>query len=618
VTLFDDTLSPSVIPSLDSTLGAALESMERMQRAVLYARVSSDAQQKEGTIESQVVELKRQIAAAGHVLVKEYLDDGITGAVLDRPALEQLRRDAKTNLFDRIYFHAADRITREAAHQTIIIGELLNRGKQLTIGGKDYQQNPENKLTLQMLGVFSEYERAKIIERTTRGRLHRLGTGEMSSNGHRIYGYKYVKKTASAPATLVINEEQAAIVRSIFEMFASGDFGLVTISRFLEERRVPTRTGRPQWDRGQIKFMLKNETYTGTRYFNRITAVTDENRAGKQVIRGKWVLRDRSEWIAVKVPAIVSRELFDKVQEKLRLHEERYCQPVTHYLLSGLVQCGVCGSRCSSSRGYHKVRRPSGKVSVYHQAVYRCNRRAQENMHDRTRIERCRNSQISTHILEGKVFEMIREVMLDTATLRRCTDSGAELDDQSIARELARIAGHIKGLDGERRRIIGLYAAEQMAGEEYIAANRVLDRDLERLARRKAELVAALRSPQHEDFVDASIRQFCASANARLQACADFDAKRQFVMDHVERVIYTGYKVAITGFVPVQSASGASKLQFRIKGEIDKAAVRSNAQSRNRASKSMLLHPSVPSDTSLPVISKLPHENIAAYCQAEP
>jgi hypothetical protein len=59
-----------------------------------------------------------------------------------------LRRDAKTNLFDRIYFHAADRITREAAHQTIIIGGLLNRGKQLTIGGKDYQQNPENKLTV--------------------------------------------------------------------------------------------------------------------------------------------------------------------------------------------------------------------------------------------------------------------------------------------------------------------------------------------------------------------------------------------------------------------------------------------------------------------------------------
>jgi site-specific DNA recombinase len=182
-------------------------------------------------------------------------------------------------------------------------------------------------MTLQMLGVFSEYERAKIIERTTRGRLHKLRMGEMSSNGHRIYGYTYVKKTPTAPATLAVNEEQAAIVREIFEMFASGSYGLVSISRYLEERRIPTSTGRPQWDRGQIKFMLKNETYTGRRYFNRITAVTDANREGKQVIRGKWVFRDRAEWIPVNVPAIVSRELFDKVQERLALHDKRYCTP---------------------------------------------------------------------------------------------------------------------------------------------------------------------------------------------------------------------------------------------------------------------------------------------------
>jgi hypothetical protein len=74
-----------------------------------------------------VVELKRQIAAAGHVLVKEYIDDGITGTLLERPALEQLRLDAKTGLFDKVYFHAADRIAREAAHQTVIIGELVTR-----------------------------------------------------------------------------------------------------------------------------------------------------------------------------------------------------------------------------------------------------------------------------------------------------------------------------------------------------------------------------------------------------------------------------------------------------------------------------------------------------------
>ena len=94
--LLDDTEASSVIPISDSTLGAGLESMKPMTKAALYARVSTDAQQKEATIESQLFELKRQIAAAGHVLVKEYIDDGITGTRLDRPALEQLRQDAKT------------------------------------------------------------------------------------------------------------------------------------------------------------------------------------------------------------------------------------------------------------------------------------------------------------------------------------------------------------------------------------------------------------------------------------------------------------------------------------------------------------------------------------------
>jgi hypothetical protein len=86
--------------------------------------------------------------------------------------------------------------------------------------------------------------------------------------------------TATAPAALVLNEEQALIVRSIFEMFASGRFGLVTISRSLEERRVPTRLGRPLWQRDQIKAMLRNETYAGTRYFNRLTAATAASRKG--------------------------------------------------------------------------------------------------------------------------------------------------------------------------------------------------------------------------------------------------------------------------------------------------------------------------------------------------
>jgi hypothetical protein len=230
--------------------------------------------------------------------------------------------------------------------------------------------------------------------------------------------------------------------------------------------------------------------------------------------------------------------------------------------LSRLVQCGCCGGGCSTSRGHQRKVQRSGRIVVYHQAAYRCTRKSAENNHDRKQIKRCPNSAISTHILEGKVFEMIREVMLDPARLRRCIDSGEGVDDERTAWELARIAGQIKVIDDERRRIIDLYAAEKMAGDEYITANRTLDKDLERLIRAKADLAAALRSSQHEHFVDASIRQFCASAGARFQASTDFDTKRQFLVGHIERVIYDRYKVTITGSVPMQSTSGKRSCNF--------------------------------------------------------
>jgi hypothetical protein len=126
-----------------------------------------------------------------------------------------------------------------------------------------------------------------------------------------------------------------------------------------------------------------------------IAVVNEPAKDGERGKRRTLVYRDRSEWIAVKVPAIVSQEVFDKAQERLGLNRDRYRQPATHYLLHKLVECGECGWGYSSFRRYRKVVHPSGKVAVYHEAAYRCNRRAQEGMHDRTQIKGCRNSRVS-------------------------------------------------------------------------------------------------------------------------------------------------------------------------------------------------------------------------------
>jgi site-specific DNA recombinase len=136
-----------------------------------------------------------------------------------------------------------DRIAREVAHQLIIVDELRRHGKRLIINGKDYEENPENKLSLTMFGAFAEFERAKMLERSKRGKLHRLRSGQVLGQGMSPYGYHYVSKTSSSAGSLVINEREAAVVRQIFEAYAGGG-SIRGIARSLEKDGVPTRLGR--------------------------------------------------------------------------------------------------------------------------------------------------------------------------------------------------------------------------------------------------------------------------------------------------------------------------------------------------------------------------------------
>jgi hypothetical protein len=111
--------------------------------------------------------------------------------------------------------------------------------------------------------------------------MHHLRMGEMGASGHNIYGYTYQKKVGTAPATLVIHEEEAGVVRRIFELYASGT-GQGAICRILEAEHIRTRTGSMAWDQCRITHMLKNTAYAGVRYYNRHTAVKEASRDGKK------------------------------------------------------------------------------------------------------------------------------------------------------------------------------------------------------------------------------------------------------------------------------------------------------------------------------------------------
>lgn len=553
-----------------------------MRKAVFYARVSSDLQKKEKTIESQIVELKKQIAADGNVLVQEYIDEGFSGARLDRPAMNRLRADLKTNLFDAIYFLNTDRIAREVTYQTIIIAEILKYKKQVIINGKDYIHNPENKFTLTVLGAVAELERAKIIERTVRARQLRIVQGQLIGSGNNIYGYDYHKRTPTSDPYYTINEEEAKVVRYVFETYAKGGIGVNQITRHLEETGAPTKNRKNIWRTSLIKCMTRNVMYTGIRHYNTMSRVREYANPIHDIKHSssKIVKRDRSEWIGVKVPAIIPQALFDKVQERIAWNQKHYRNPRIIQLLSSMVRCGCCGSSMFACKRYYIDKREKNP-KVHHRVSYKCNYKYRLQMHAtkmKANLKTCTNKEIKGEIIETRVLLMIEDVMLDPKKLRDSMDffkRRTQATQSRIEKQLRHIDEKTEKLATAKKRVVDLYATGEIEKDTYITKSLEYDNELNKIKLERAGLTKQIPLLHKKQVIDVSIQQFCETARVRFEKCSDFETKRQFILDHIEKIIYLDEKIEIHGSVPVKlrayedgEQTELAKIEFCIKGQI--------------------------------------------------
>ncbi len=162
-------------------------------QVALYARVSSEQQSEARTIESQVADLRARLAEQGVVLSPEleFVDNGYSGATLIRPALERLRDVAAAGGIDQLYVHCPDRLARNSAHQVLLLEEFLRDGVEVVFLNREVGQTPEDQLLLQVQGMIAEYERAKILERSRRGKRHAAQVGNVSVLSCAPYGYRY-------------------------------------------------------------------------------------------------------------------------------------------------------------------------------------------------------------------------------------------------------------------------------------------------------------------------------------------------------------------------------------------------------------------------------------------
>ncbi len=543
-----------------------------MKKVAIYARVSSEAQQKERTIESQIAELKKQVAKNAGTLEKEYIDDGHSGALLDRPAMNELRDDLKTNKFDAIYFLAADRIARDVTYQNIIVGEILRHKKQIYIGGKDFVNNPENKFTLTVLGAVSELERAKIIERCTRGRKHWLKQGVLMSNGKDTYGYRYHRRTQTSFPKYTVNQQEAEVVKQIYEMYAKGDVSYRQITKHLAKTKAYRRPGSKAWNWSHVHSILNNEMYTGIRYFDSMTYADDDQDPMHKKKATKMVYRDRKDWIGIKVPSIISKELYETVQRRVQHNKACFRNAKGKQLLSGLIWCGRCDSRCFSFRQYYWIKR-SKSLRIYEKYLYTCA--------GRRKVGKCDTTQIDVRPLEHCVFEMIREAMLDPIKLRACMpglkQNGAA-SKRKIEKQVQGIDQKIKETSLKKSRIVDLYASGDLNKEEYLKRIAMYDTDASLFSAKRVELLNRVPVMHKPEAITAAIGNFCENAKQQYEALSDFDSKRRFILDFIEKVTYRNDRVTVHGSIPIES----NKIEFEIKRMIDREQLRDQLLEHDR------------------------------------
>jgi site-specific DNA recombinase len=515
-------------------------------RVALYARVSTERQEERGTVGSQLELLRAAARTDDHDVVAEFVDDGYSGARLDRPALDRLRDAAEAGALDAVLCLCPDRLARAYAYQVLILEELERFGVPVHfLDGPAPGDDPQAKLLVQVQGVIAEYERAKIAERYRRGKLHRARAGEVFF-WKVPYGYRRVAAEPGRPARMELFEPEAEIVRAIFIAHADGD-SIRQICHDLHDRGIPSPTGKPIWGTSTLQRLLRNEAYIGRVYYNRRETINGAPASrGARRTKTRYRERPREQWIPIPVPAIIDQDTFERAQQVSRENPKwspRGIEP-GHWLLRGLIECGHCHVGCNC----HKMR---GRNGTFHRYYYCRN-------HDILRAGgehlRCPERNIRADELDAYVFAQVRRALLEPAQLlageQAVITTSPPDDNQLIGAQLTALARKLDQAERERGRLLDAYQAALLDLDELTRRTAALTARRDQLAAEHAELTDRRADLARENRLRRGLAGFAERVLASLDEL-DFDGRQRLLRMVVEKVRVSGWRVEIHLKIPL-------------------------------------------------------------------
>lgn len=485
----------------------------RTPGAVLYARVSTGEQAEHGTsLAGQKDACRAKALALSLPIVAEYEDAGVSGGfLLTRQGMQAALADIQAGWADTLICANLSRYSRDVGHQQEIKKAVRAAGGRLVFCDMDFDDTPEGDLAFGIMGGFAEYEKAVIKKRTYGGRVRLAQEGVQTSRVYSPFGYHIVSTAdvlrgthpAQERGTYKVVEAEAVIVREMFTRYGSGAATLTGLARWLNESGTPTRLRAAFWRVNSVRYILSNPVYKGLAAFGKRDHALDEARVGTpgaatgKPITGRRLSQpaDPSTWITWTVPALVSEDLWERVQAKFGENQsQKGGNPRRVRMLAGRVFCPECNAPLHVM---HTPKRIAGHQNSYVCAEYRkqsVNPNAPgclPTLYPVAALEEAAMTVLLDAAARPWAIAEARAVYRQKAQEERKQSTGGLLGD--LGDGFAKLSQKISDLDRKQKAAVACQIAGVMAGADpgaYSAVFAEISRERSELMARKAHLIA--------------------------------------------------------------------------------------------------------------------------------
>jgi site-specific DNA recombinase len=511
-------------------------------RAAIYARVSSERQEKEHTIGSQLEALRNYAAQNGMEIVEEFTDEGYSGARLDRPALDRMRDLAERRGFEVLLTYCTDRLARKFVLQALILEEMERFGVKTIFLEGGAADDPLSKLMHQITGAVAEFERAKIVERNRRGKLYRARCGEVV-NWRAPFGYVRIPRRDGVAPHVEIDENKAAVVRRIFDLYTKQGITVRLIAKQLTLEETPAPGGGQEWNYYSVDRILHNEAYVGTLYYNRHNCAELEGTHGQKRPSHQRTLRPKEEWIPISIPPLIDLETFH--QAGIRVKDNQRFAPRNlkedAYLLRRLVRCGHCGLSCRAS-----TNTTNSRCSHYYVCLGTKNHFLIE--------KRCPQRSIGADALDELVWKEVSTRLQDPDLVleayRECRIHRRNGEKAGLSEQGQKLATQVKLANTEMTRLLDAYQAGTIELPELQKRRRLVDAKLDTLHREKELLEKMAREQKQEGDVRRDLEEFRALVSGRVQH-SSFEDKQKLMRMVLDKVVVKDWRVDVHYNIPL-------------------------------------------------------------------